>query len=497
VATLAPDRTLTEQAFTRGIVRDTARHQIPPGGVYDAVDFLLEQPGKAYKRGGWERHSARLGSETTISMVATIHIPTRVVAIANGTLYDVTSESVAQADSIGACAAPRENPPQYLDRLIVCDGLGVTAPKKVYWNSGGGGTIAVAALGGSPPTAIFSTVYGSRIVLGRSLLNLNRLWFSPVPDVEDTWDTDNAYLDVTYEVTGLAAVQGVLLIFSPNAVERILGAVPPGTEGENMQLQPAAGVGCTDARTIAHWNGEIIFAGEEGVWATNGAGARSLLEKPDGTGIQSYWRSLFVAGAVREMCGGLLGQDFYLLSLFGGSDVPVATLLCHLPTLAWTRLSNMAYRMLAVGRTENETLELYGGSLVEGYVHRLRPILKPVWANRADGNATTVTPTMTLRPFAAGPGLKAYGFGHLTYDMRADSGSPTLAAATAPGIGAPTFTSRLSAPKTTAVARKRFNGNKDSEALSVKLTQSGASASTEVYAVEVEARGYDTPSEVA
>ncbi len=45
-------QTLRENNFTLGMIRDTARVGIPPGGVYDALDMLLYRPGVAFKRGG-------------------------------------------------------------------------------------------------------------------------------------------------------------------------------------------------------------------------------------------------------------------------------------------------------------------------------------------------------------------------------------------------------------------------------------------------------------
>src|SRR5262245_24034552 len=129
---MTPDKTLVEQAWSRGIVRDRPRSVIPDGGIYDATDMLVERPGVAYKRGGWERHSAAIGSATSVSAVATIHLPTRIVAVAGGNLYDVTSEGSPEALLVGACYSPGENPPQYVDRLIFCHADSTAAPKKVY-----------------------------------------------------------------------------------------------------------------------------------------------------------------------------------------------------------------------------------------------------------------------------------------------------------------------------------------------------------------------------
>lgn len=44
--------TPVEQDFTLGIIRDAPRTGIPPGGVYDALNFFVHRPGVAFKRGG-------------------------------------------------------------------------------------------------------------------------------------------------------------------------------------------------------------------------------------------------------------------------------------------------------------------------------------------------------------------------------------------------------------------------------------------------------------
>src|SRR5262252_5010267 len=106
---ITPDEVQVQTDFSGGIVRDSMRHVIPVNGVYDSVDFMLDQPGRVYKRGGYLNHSAALPAAP--SMVGTIHIPTRVVAISNNDLYDVTSENSPQAILTGSVGfSPGENP---------------------------------------------------------------------------------------------------------------------------------------------------------------------------------------------------------------------------------------------------------------------------------------------------------------------------------------------------------------------------------------------------
>jgi hypothetical protein len=126
----------------------------------------------------------------------------------------------------------------------------------------------------------------------------------------------------------------------------------------------------------------------------------------------------------------------------------------------------------------------------------MHSMLTPTAAFKSDGDGTAVAPTFTFRTAEGGPGLKAWGHGRLSYDMRdAASDNPTLAVAVSSGAEAPSFGTVATLAETTDEQRKRFNVNRDAQAVTVKLTQTGASAKTELYALEVEARPYDEPSE--
>lgn len=355
----------------------------------------------------------------SVAAVGTIHIPTRVVAVGDdNNAYDVTSEASPQADIIGACYTPAENPPLYVDRLIFTDPTSANPPKKVYYDTGMS-AMTVADLGGTPPAAGRSIVHASRIVLGRGTLadgTLQRAWFAPLPDVEATWDTTNSYLDFSNELIGFASCSGVLLGFSPIAIERVLGGVPPGVTGENMELQPLAGVGCLDARSIVHLDQSVVFAGQEGVWITNGAGVQSLTQGR----VQTYWESLFEPAEIRQIVGGLLTRQFYLLSVLGDNNTGVETLLCHLPSRTWMRVNNIAARMFAQGRDEQENLELYMAAAAEGYVEKLSSILRPTWANRSDGDGTAVEPLIEVTYGDAGV-LKEFLQGRVSATMTFES----------------------------------------------------------------------------
>lgn len=485
-----------EAEFSRGIVKDLPRSSIPVGGVYDALDFLLDQPGLARKRGGSAYQSNAIGATTTgINFVSAAEFPTgnRVLALgADGHLYDATTGTASDRGAFPITTL--DNPRLFIDKLIVASQDGTTGPEKVYVS---GGNVTFAVWGGSPFPGKLVTTHLSRPVLGASAANPNRIVFGPVPDPETSWDNSNAYVDFTHSLTALASIQGVLLGFSAGATERLSGSVPPGTTGENMSLQPIGQVGCADARSIAAWGSYIIFASQDGVYITNGAGFDSLTEKPDGSGIQSYWRSIYatVAANSGRIAGGIYGRNYYILTLSYGTTV-VDTLICYLPRKTWMRASNIACQMYAPASQGAD--ELYGATISGAPGNRilaLSGLFTPAAGNKNDANGTAVAPQLQLRMSGQGIGLKAFGHGHVTYDMRdAASDNPTMAISVATGIEAASFATVQEGgtlAETTDSARKPFVVNKDAQAVNLKFAQTNASSKTEIYAVELEARGYD------
>lgn len=527
MSALALDQVLVESGWPLGICRDTARWAIPKGAVYDAVDFLFDQPGKMYKRGGSSFQSSALGdSMVLIIAVAAPEFPgdPRVVVIASDgshrKLYDVTASSAGSAVAIGD-AQPTENPPMYWDRLIITDGIGngsgtYAAPQTVKVPSG---TLTVANLGGTPPNARCSCVHLDRIVLangtdpndGNSVHN-NRVWFSPVPDVEGTWDTAQSYIDFPASITGLASVGGVLIVFSRGNVWRVLGDLPPGSvdsnnlPNDNMEAQPleSGGIGCIDARSIVQMGGVCYFADESGVHYTNGAGIGTVTHNNDGTGIQGLWATA-VAGYTPSLgsvvCAGTWRDRFLFVTVRHASSDPQSgaryQFLYDRDTSCWTTLSDgVTADMYATRFAPNGEIYAACGDTGDSVrLLKLSGLFSPASGNKNDANGEAVVPTVTFRPQAAGPGLKAFGFGHLIFDV-VTSDTATLAVATARGLDAGSFTTRRTLDAADE-GRRRFKINFDSEAANVKVTQANASATTEIRALEIEARPYDADSELA
>lgn len=478
----APD---LEADFSKGIVRDAPRIAIPPGAVYDSVDLLLHQPGMAQKRGGTSYAGPALTAATYAQAVSFAEFPggSQIVAVGdNGHIYKVTSGTTT--DMLGSTVSVVDKPELRIggskNLLIFPQSNGTGGPIKYD------GSAAPAALGGTPPAGKFACVYKTRLVLANNNANPNRIFFSPTPDIEATWDTANAWIDADHAITGCASLRNALIIFGQSHHERIVGSTPP--PGSDMDRAPVDDVGCTDARSIDVYQGNAIFANPRGVFMTNGVpGGPSLTN--DG-GISNLWQSYMTGydSTTWTIAGGVI-RSFYIVSIIDNTGALVACLMCNIPKRAWWRLTNISGMMFATGLTAQD--ELYYADRSTNRVVATSGMFMPAAGNKNDANGTAVTWSLETRVLGKGPGLKQYGFGHLSYDMRdAASDNPTLTVQRAPGIEATTYTATPESPlaKTTDETRTRVSFNSVTQGMSVKLSQTGPSAKTEIYALETDIR---------
>jgi hypothetical protein len=277
----------------------------------------------------------------------------------------------------------------------------------------------------------------------------NRLWFEPqAADVERRaknnpvlpdggvpnflWEPNESYWDCPFPITGLGSVRDTLLVFSKRNVMAMTGDTPPSISNGpgNMVLQPFLNVGCWDAHSIVSANEGLIFAGEEGVWWTNGASVQSLTEKSNGTGIQSYWRSLFprfeyANHTTRQLIGGMINKDYYIICVLdnGSPPVNIVTLMCHVPTASWVKVSNFSVNCMAPGYDEENISELYMAESNTNYISRASRMVYPSAINMNDGNGVPIQPTYTTRNLTPAPGMKSYGYGWISYSLNLSQGA--------------------------------------------------------------------------
>ena len=475
-----------EADFSKGIVRDAPRSSIQPGALYDAADFLLHMPGIAIKRGGTSYLGPALAGAAYAQAVGYAEFPAAPQLLAvgsNGHIYNVSAG--AAPDLGGATVNTRDTPKLRVgggkNLVIFPQADGTSGPVKYD------GSAAPAVLGGSPAPGRYAAVYATRVALANKVGNENRISFSPTPDIESTWDTANAWLDADYAVTGLAALQNALLIFSAGHTERIIGSTPP--PGTDMQRATIGAIGCTDARSIVIQEGNCLFANPRGVYLTNGAGFESLTSQG---GIEAAWRAFFAGYDMTTwtISAGVY-RSFYVVSVLDQTGALIVTLMCNIPRRSWWRLTNMPAAMYApaVGAQE----ELYYADRSTGRVVALSGVFRPQASNKNDANGQPVQPLLETRMLGRGPGVKAFGYARLSYDMRdAATDDPTLAVTVAPGLEATTFAPVAESPlgENTDADRKRFLIAKKAQGVTIRFQQTGPSSKTELYALEYEERPF-------
>lgn len=481
---------ILDSDWSRGMVRDTPRVGIPQGSVYDSADYLLHQPGIAQKRGGTSYAGPALTGAAYV--VGLAHVPfasgPQLLAIgSNGHLFKVTSGTTTDIGALGTT--------NYGQLAISPGGMYlVIGNLGVAWQKYDGASITTLNGGGN---VSHFAVYKSRLVGGGGNPP-NRLYFSQATDVNASWDTSNSYIDTDHPVSGFAALNNALLVFSSGSTERIIGATPP--PNSDMDRAPLSPIGCTDHRSIVVNGPYVFFANPEGIYMTNGSTPVSLTEQG---GISTYWRSLFTgyvtAAPAPSASTWTISATYWRGHLFvcvlDASRNVQATLMCNVARRAWWRLSNVNATAWVVSVDGNE---LYYADGSTNRVVAMSGIFSPATGNKNDANGTAVTPTIEFRAMGTGTGVKQFGFGRLSYDMRdAASDNPTMAVTVKKGIEADTSSTPTESPlvETTSADRKRFTVSGSAQSVTIALAQTNASSKTELYALEVDERGHSNVAE--
>jgi hypothetical protein len=481
----------TEGDWSKGMISDAPRAALPPSTVVNSVDYLLDSPGIATKRGGTTYAGPAMTGATYAGAViyADFTGGSQLLGVGNnGSLYGVTAGTTTLINAMGAAYVPICKPVYHSggtkQYVIIPTSNGSAAFKKYN------GTTVAAAVASVPKGKIVTT-YKSRLVVGNDGTNKVRSWFSPATvasgtDIDQAWDTTNAWVDSENEIVGYAPLQNSLLILSHHQTERLTGTTPP--PGTDFDHAPVGRVGCTDARSITIWQNYAIFANQRSIFMTNGVGFKDLLSD---AGMVKFWQGSLTAydPATWTISSGLLWNKYLWVSVMNGATF-VTCLMCNLPRNAWWKASNI--KAVMWGGANDVRDELYYADRSTNRIVKVADCWNPSAANKNDADGTAVAPVWESRVIQPTASLKTYGLGYVNLDMRdAGSDNPTMAVAIAPGVEATTFSAVAESPlsETTDMLRRKITLSKLSQGLTVRLTQSGASSKTELYAVECEVTG--------
>lgn len=465
----------------KGFWQDLGKEHVPKGYLWDCLDWLPRVGASLRRRGGWTYQGVDL---STLNAAATVphkvmwapFVSTAGQVLAfdnNGRLFDLTNG----ADR-GAATVPLHTPSFFRDLVLWADG---SNPAKSYDGA------AIANLAGAPPsTPRCSTVWKERLLLsGRSSITAEHasLYFS-APGNPNSWDTTNATVRTNGPIQGMAGLRSQLVVFHPSSVERIRGNTPPSATGVgDLVLEPLFdNVGIFEPNSFVASDDAVIWADAKGLYSTDGASLTDLTEKG---GIKQYWATLFDSNTITNVAvGASRGYAFVSLQT---STAYVDFLVCHIESRSWFRFSSLrAHNFSAKPGTDH----VYFSNRTTKFVGNLGPTLIPKASVKADpAGIADMAPTFTSGWFPfSGQGKKRVRNAYLSYyqvDAATDNPVLTLAYALTPETDSYTNLAPTLA-ETTAKDRVRIPVDRQTAGISFKLTQTGPSSDTRIFALEVD-----------
>lgn len=337
--------TLTLLSEAHSMYQDLGRDRVPAGSVWDLENWVPDIIGAPLRgRGSWLYQNTDSLTNDPDGMLYALYAAGPRLLVAHGSsIADIPLGTPASsaAASTGGIIAVKQNPFQHRDRVIFPSGDGVNVAKSLTWN---GSAFTLASLPGTSTFGRYGTVFKDRTVLANTAANPSRVGFSKPGDPTLAWDTIST-IDTSQAVTAVAAQRNQILCFHASSVERLRGSTPPDSTATDptgdMVLDTLFDrAGCYDARSVALWNDNVIFADARGIHITDGAIVRNMAAQG---GILTPWRQYFGGdtsrGAVVSLAG-VVYRDLYLCCIRSASGPPI-TFVCDIPTRRFYRFGNI------------------------------------------------------------------------------------------------------------------------------------------------------------
>lgn len=469
--------TLLQRGYSLGAKRDSSRDQLPPGSLWDVVDYIpnvIDAPLR--KRGGWGYGSNAFGSGSYAAAVAFADFTMGSQLVSIDDAGDLKSISLATkaVTSKGAARIPIANLVLHRDTLVIPSPDG-TASVKQY-----DGSSAPADLSATAPAGKYAALYKDRTILGCIAGEEQRLLFGPGGVPTGTWDTANSYIDASFPLRGVAAMKNVIVMFGNGHAERIRGTTPP--PNTDMVREPLFDIGIVDARTIVAFGDNIIWANEQGIWMTDGAVPENLAQS---SGFVSYWTDLLDSydEDTWTLAAGL-DRGLYVISIMNGSSF-VDAIALDPNARTWFRISNLPARMFA--RAAGASEELYFALRDEPRIGTLSGIFNPSADNQNDADGTPVLPALESPFFKDEPTMKRWHNAYLDYGLVAPSTDAALQLSYITSPDATSYTDLASTfGEQASVDRQRLPLRVRGRGMAFKLTQTAASADTRIHELEAE-----------
>ena len=483
---------LIQQQYGAGMKRDMGREALPGGVLWNDVDYIPDVLNAGQrKRGGWSNGSNTLptGGYVQLGIVADFtQGQSHLVQASTGHIYEV--ESVTSLESVGSPGFAGRSAVFYNDLVIIFDQNGIFPPIKV---TRVGGVHTQTVLVGSPPAARYALVYKDVVWAANTAAQTKRIYFS-VAGNPQSWDLVNKFVDVSYPITGMAALANAVLVFGLGRTVRIRGSIPP-PDTDFVLDDPQFEVGCTDNRSIANYRDKVIWANAQGIWITDGTALEDLTKV---CGMKSWWRDVMLgqdgfATPVGEydpstwtIAGGVYG-DYYVYSVHYSTTL-IDSGIIDLTKFAWYRQD--ALRATTYYR-RSYSEELFFGRRDTARVGAISDIFEPGPFNTADGDGTVVEPYFETGFFGLDqPTQKTMKRVYVGYDLRdtqANAPTMTVSYIDSPEETAYTALAPVLSP-TSEYTRAYRQLSFPARGIAFKIAQAGRSDDTRLYGVELDAQ---------
>ena len=372
----------------RGIYQDKGRDSVPSGFVWNLLDYVPDLSGAPLRgRGAWTARSTALASPSNALIYATYEAGDKLMAVTTaGQLYEISISGAAAATAAPAVVPTLQNPFMHRDRVIIPAADGVTAARFVTFTTGW----AVAAAPASALTGRYGVAWKDYVALGNSSVEPQRVSFSGAGDPTLAWETDFSLVDTSYPITGMAAQRTQILCFHNGSVERIRGTKPPASGATNPVGDLILDLlfdraGCFDARSIAHWNDNVIFADARGIHVTDGAIVRNMAAQG---GVLRLWRTA-MDGATSV--AGVVYGDYYICTV--RSAAPPETFVCYIPGRQFHRFTNIDSAAYAYATADKE--RIFGTDSASSIVTEVTAAFEPnTTVLQIDADGTPVLPVL-------------------------------------------------------------------------------------------------------
>lgn len=369
-----------------GMQQDSGRDEVPPGYVWSLLDHNPRISGASMRsRGPWFYVSQAL-SAAPVGLAYAPYLAGEklIAACSNGEIYDVPlAGPTAVSIATGLPAMDRQNPFFYRDKLYLPSTLG--ACRVLTYQP-----FTVTSLPASALQGRHGTFYRERLVLARSLGVSERVAFSKPGDPTLAWNAFS-FIDTSASVNGVFAMRNQILVMHGEYVEQIRGTTPPDSDLSDPLGDMQLGVlwdraGCFDARSIAGWQGNCVFADERGVHITDGGLVRNMVTQG---GLESLWRATFEPGLVTDLPGTIYGDHYICTTrLSAGTSY---TWVCHIPTRRWWRWKNIDAQAMVTSTTAPERMYATHTSTLR-VTDVTQCMIPPAGGNDPDGNGVDILP---------------------------------------------------------------------------------------------------------